>query len=63
MWWWFVLWVIVIFLLLSSGGWYGYRRSYYGTGEAVGLVFVLFIIFWIAIIFAGPYWGWYRWWW
>ncbi|MGH7091651.1 MAG: hypothetical protein ACREFQ_22395 [Stellaceae bacterium] len=48
---------------MSGGGWYGYRRSYYGPGAALSLVLLLFICFWIAIIFAEPYWGWYGWWW
>ncbi len=65
MWWWFVLWVVVIWLLLSSLGYYGYTRSYYyssyGPAGGIGLLVVLFIIFWLVIGFAGPHWGWYGW--
>jgi hypothetical protein len=67
MWWWFVLWVIVIWLIFSSFGYYGYRRSYYydswGPSGGLGLLVVLFIVFWLVIVFGGPYWGWYGWWW
>ncbi|HZT87231.1 MAG TPA: hypothetical protein VFA12_04625 [Stellaceae bacterium] len=63
MWWWFILWLIIVFALLGSGSFYGYRRSYYGFGPAIGLLVLLFIIFWLAVVFAGPYWGWYGWWW
>ncbi|MFZ3236414.1 MAG: hypothetical protein WA417_09495 [Stellaceae bacterium] len=67
MWWWFVLWVIIIWLLLSSFGYYGYRRSYYygsyGPSGGIGLLVVLFVVFWLVIAFAGPHWGWYGWWW
>ncbi len=51
------------FALLSGAGYYGYRRSYYGPGGAIGLLVRLFVLFWLAIAFAGPYWGWYGWWW
>jgi hypothetical protein len=65
--WWFVLWVVIIWLFLSSFGYYGYRRSYYygsyGPSGAIGLLAVLFIVFWLVIAFAGPHWGWYGWWW
>ena len=59
MWWW----ILLTFVLLSAGNWYGYRRSYYGAGGVVGLWAVLFVLFWLAILFAGPWWGWYGWWW
>ncbi len=68
MWWWFVLWVVIIWLIFSAGGYYGYRRSYYyptyGASGGIGLLIALFIIFWLVIAFAGPYWGWYghQWW-
>jgi hypothetical protein len=62
-WWWFVFWVLIVFLLLSTGGFYGYRRSYYGPSAVFGLIVILFVLFWIAIVFAGPYWGRYGWWW
>lgn len=63
MWWWFIIWLIIIFALLSGTGYHGYRRSYYGRGSAIGLLVLLFVLFWLAIAFAGPYWGWYSWWW
>jgi hypothetical protein len=63
MWFWFVLRAALILLLFSSRGYCGYRRSYYGGTGAVGLLLLFFILFWLAIIFAGPYWGWYGWWW
>lgn len=61
MWWWgwFVVWAVIVYLMMSMGGYYGYRRAYYGAGPAIGLLILLFIIFWLAIFFAGPYWGWY----
>ena len=66
MWWW-ILWIVIIWLLISSFGYYGYWRSYYynswGPTGGIGLLVVLFIVFWLVIIFAGPLWGWYGWWW
>ena len=63
MWWWFIAWLIIIFALLSGTGYYGYRRSYYGPGGAIGVLILLLVLFWLAVAFAGPYWGWYGWWW
>jgi hypothetical protein len=63
MWWWFVIWAIIIWLLFSGGGYYGYRYSYYGLNAAIGFLIVVFVVFWVVLIFAGPYWGYYRWWW
>ena len=63
MWWWFILWLAAVFMLLSGSGYYGYHRSYYGAGGAIGLLVTLFVLFWLAVAFAGPYWGWYGWWW
>ncbi len=34
-----------------------------GPSGGIGLLVVLFIVFWLVIIFAGPWWGWYGWWW
>lgn len=63
MWFWFVFWVLILFLLFSGGGYYGYRRSYYDAGTAVWAIVLFFLLFWIAVIFAGPYWGYYGYWW
>jgi hypothetical protein len=63
MWWWFILGVFIVFLLLSVSSWHGYRRSYYGPGSTIGLLVVLFLLLCFVIIFAGPWWGWYPWWW
>jgi hypothetical protein len=62
-WWWFVFWVVIIALLFSGGGWYGHRRSYYGAG--IGYLFICIAVVWLffAVAFAGPYWGYYGWWW
>ena len=54
MWWWFIVWLIIIFLLLSGSGFYGYRRSYYGAVSAIGLLILLFVLFWLAAAFAAP---------
>jgi hypothetical protein len=35
--------------------------SSYGPAGGIGLLVVLFIIFWLVIGFAGPHWGWYGW--
>jgi hypothetical protein len=60
MWWWFIIWLIIIFALLSGTG---YCRSYYGPAGVIGVLVLLFVPFWLAVVFAGPYWGWYgRWW-
>ena len=62
-WWWFVFWVLVVFLILSGGSWYGYRRSYYSARGVISIFIVLMICFIIAVVWIGPYWGWYgRWW-
>jgi hypothetical protein len=63
MWFWFVFLVVIVVLLLGGGSYYGYRQSYYGVVELIALIFVVFMLFWIAILFIGPYWGWYGWWW
>ncbi|MDQ2765401.1 MAG: hypothetical protein M3Y22_18565 [Pseudomonadota bacterium] len=60
---WFVLWIFVIFLLFSGGGYYGHRRSYYGQSSAFGLIAMVFIVFWIAILWGGPHYGYYNSWW
>ena len=56
---WFILWMVVIFLLFSGGGFYGHRRSYYGRSSAFGWIAVVFIVFWIAVLWGGPHWGYY----
>lgn len=60
---WFVFWILLLALLLSGGGFYGYRSGYYGYGTGWGLIVALWILFIIAIVFAGPFWGYYGWWW
>ncbi|MGA7868378.1 MAG: hypothetical protein WA709_06510 [Stellaceae bacterium] len=32
-------------------------------GRSNGLLVLLFVLFWLAVAFAGPYWGWFGWWW
>jgi hypothetical protein len=64
MWWWWAIWIVIIWLLISSFGYYGYRRSGYydswGRSGGIGLLVALFVIFWLVVIFAGPWWGgWY----
>jgi amino acid transporter len=58
MWWWFIPWVILIWLLFSSFGYYGYRRSNYytswGPSGGIGLLIVLFIVFWLGNNFRRP---------
>jgi hypothetical protein len=63
MWYWFVFWVVILFVLLSGSSWFGYRRSYYGAGAAFAMLAFFVALFFIAVVFAGPYWGWYGYWW
>jgi hypothetical protein len=35
-----------------------YHYSSYGPAGGIGMLVVLFIIFWLVIGFAGPHWGW-----
>lgn len=57
---WFIFWVLIIILLFSGGGFYGYRRSYYGGPSVIGWLVVLFIVFWIAVLWGGPHYGYYN---
>lgn len=60
---WFILWMLILFLLFSGGSFYGGRRGYYDPSAGWGIIAVLVIIFLLAILFAGPYWGYYGYWW
>ena len=63
MWFWFVFWIVILLLLFSGGGYYGYRRSFYGQSSMIGLLISFLVLAWIAVLFAGPYWGYYGYWW
>jgi len=63
MWIWFVFWIVIIWLILSAGTHYGYRRAYYPRHTYGGVLALWLILLLLFLIFIGPWWGYYGYWW